>query len=221
MVRMGRVLGWTVLAVCAATLLFVLTVNAFCAYHRKLAESAMARLRQLPPGEASESDFLSQTREFRTASGGLYMGTNDSPENGSFSVSNVPDWIARYLYRAEGRLWPPATVFWVVPAFRDSKLIRLSINEVQGNGHPNGAHIRWGEPGMDTAPMSSPTPFAGYVVRQTLGDGMPPWGWTIVMDQRATAGEREQALDLNFQCFTRIRACRDARLFLTPAKNRQ
>jgi hypothetical protein len=209
----GILLAAALLVICV----FALLVNASCWYHRRQAERALRILQSMPPGKTPEKIFLEQTKSFRTRDNGVTSGGAQSAAEGSFAIDNLPHWNLTVLWRFEGRLWPLATSFWVVPQFRGGELIEMEISEMQGSGHPFGAHVRWGEVAQTDQDWQQS--FRGYRVSQWDGDGVPPWGYIVTMDDRATAAERNHALDLKFQCFTRLRRCQDARLFLRPVGN--
>jgi hypothetical protein len=211
------VIGWTVL---------VLNVNLNCWYQRLQAERVLRVLRTMTPGKTSKESFLAETSVFRRP-------WPDGPE-GAFDIENLPTfprWGYRIPFYAEGSWWPEGTDFRVVPRFRDGILTHLEICEEEiVSGHPPGACILWGEvrPAIGDASYrgelfssyladdDSRALFSGYQVSGWDGD----FGYIVVLDDRATQGERASALDFKTYCFTRLDGCMDKYQFLSPAPGR-
>jgi hypothetical protein len=220
-----------------AGLLIVLMLPVVCViglyasawYHRWRAGGLVSVLRNVQPGVTTREEYLKIVEPFDNHL--LRVGEADhlvySP--GAIGIENWPGLPKKVFdlvfvpitYLADHRLVPYAVDFFVIPSFQEGVVSSLSVEEMQGSGHPfNGNTTLIARRFEHEDDPIFDERFAGYSVQQMrLGDGTL-WESFVKLDERATSVERQRALDFHFWCFTKRGDCRDGGKMLQPAPNR-
>lgn len=219
--RWAKVVARVLVVVVAVQLVFAGAMYANAWYARLRAGRLLAALKTMTPGVTTEADYLRAVKPWQDLD-----EQQDTVHPGYAEVSNQPRWV--YCYGTLRALcyvvmvpMPIGTFFNVFPTFTDGKLTYLNIREGQEPMSWRSSVLTqiYSKSYESTDPELT-MPFDGYLV-SPAGQGVTKYFLSVVtLDERATAAERDSALDFSFKCFTTYRTCRDGAQFLRPAPNR-
>ena len=182
-------------------------------------------IRQFRPGTTTEEQAEKALEPFRRFRNDFQSGFAPSTQQSEYDFSNTPPW--RYAAFDHALTFLPWTRFSVVISYRDAMLSEMQVREAQQE------HLGYVHPVLASAQLRSvrsqerrPEDFNGYEVRRQntvgLDDLGKPNGFVCceeeftILDERASAQQRVQALNFRLACVTSIFSCSQPRKLRPP-----